>query len=163
MGIVAATVDYGGWDTHAGQGMPDPGNPDHYDYYGIRVEELSRSLDAFYTDLASSSQGNLMNRVNVVVLSEFGRKIRPNAASGTDHGHGNVMLALGGRVNGGMHGSFPGLDAGSLFEGQDLATTTDYRQVLAEALVRRMGLPPDHLDAVFPGIGGYSPPGVFVP
>ncbi len=161
MGIVAATVDYGGWDTHAGQGVPQPGNANHYDYYGIRVEELSRALDAFYTDLSASSQGNLMDRVNVVVLSEFGRKVRPNDASGTDHGHGNVMLALGGRVNGGMHGSFPGLDAGSLFEGQDLATTTDYRQVLAEALVSRMGLAPAQLEAVFPEFGSYSPLGVF--
>lgn len=161
MGIVAATVDYGGWDTHAGQGMPDPGNPDHYDYYGIRVEEFSRALDAFYTDLSGSSQGDLMNRVNVVVLSEFGRKVRPNDAGGTDHGHGNVMLALGGRVNGGMHGSFPGLDAGSLFEGQDLATTTDYRQMLAEALVRRMGLAPGALGTVFPDLGTYSPSGIF--
>lgn len=161
MGVVAATVDYGGWDTHAGQGMPQPGNPGHYDYYGIRVEELSRALGAFYTDLSVSSQGNLMNRVNVVVLSEFGRKIRPNDAGGTDHGHGNVMLALGGRVNGGLHGSFPGLDGASLFEGQDVATTSDYRQVLAEALVRRMGLAPAQLDSVFPNLGGYSPPGVF--
>lgn len=163
IGIVGATIDYGGWDTHAGQGMPDPGNANHYDYYGIRVEELSRALDAFYTDLAASSQGNLMNRVNVVVLSEFGRKVRPNDAGGTDHGHGNVMLALGGRVNGGFHGSFPGLDAASLFEGQDLATTTDYRQVLAEVLVRRMGLATDRLESVFPALGGYSPLGIFAP
>lgn len=161
MGIVAATVDYGGWDTHAGQGTPDPGNANHYDYYGIRVEELSRALDAFYTDLAASSSGNLMNRVNVMVLSEFGRKVRANESSGTDHGHGNVMMALGEGVNGGMHGSFPGLDKASLFEGQDLATTTDHRQVLAEALVRRMGLSSNQLETVFPELGGYSPTGVF--
>jgi uncharacterized protein (DUF1501 family) len=161
MGIVAATVDYGIWDTHAGQGMPQPGNPNHYDFYGNLLEQLSRGLDAFYTDLAASAQGNLMNRVNVVVLSEFGRKVRPNDAGGTDHGHGNVMLALGGRVNGGMHGAFPGLDSASLFEGQDLATTTDYRQILAEALVRRMGLSPTRLDSVFPGLDSYSPLGIF--
>ncbi|WP_376692169.1 DUF1501 domain-containing protein [Wenzhouxiangella sp. EGI_FJ10409] len=161
MGIVAATVDYGGWDTHAGQGMPQPGDPNHYDYYGNRVEELSRALGAFYTDLADSSLGNLMNRVNVVVVSEFGRKVRPNDAGGTDHGHGNVMLALGGQVNGGFHGSFPGLDGSALFEGQDVATTTDYRQVLAEALVRRMGLAPSALESVFPALGSYSPLGVF--
>jgi uncharacterized protein (DUF1501 family) len=161
IGIVAATVDYGGWDTHAGQGMPQPGNPGHYDYFGNRVEELCRALDAFYTDLSASTQGNLMNRVNVVVLSEFGRKVRPNDASGTDHGHGNVMLALGGRVNGGLHGTFPGLDGSALFEGQDIATTTDYRQILAEALVKRMGLAPAQLEAVLPELGGYSPLDVF--
>lgn len=161
LGLAAATVDYGGWDSHAGQGSPQPGNAGHYDAYGNRVEELSRSLDAFYTDLAASPQGNLMNRVNVVVLSEFGRKIRPNQSAGTDHGHGNVMLALGGRVNGGMHGIFPGLDASSLLEGQDLASTGDFRQLLAEALVARMGLSPGQLSAVFPEMGSYSPLGVF--
>jgi uncharacterized protein (DUF1501 family) len=161
-GIVAATLDYGGWDTHAGQGMPDPGNAGHYDYFGNRVEELSRALDAFYTDLSASSQGDLMNRVNVVVLSEFGRKVRPNESAGTDHGHGNLMMALGGRVNGGaFYGGFPGLDAASLFEGQDLATTTDYRQVLAEALVRRMGLGVGQLPQVLPDLGAYSPLGIF--
>ncbi len=161
LGLVAATVDYGGWDSHAGQGVPQPGNPGHYDAYGNRVEELSRALDAFYTDLAAAAQGNLMNRVNVVVLSEFGRKIRPNQSAGTDHGHGNVMLALGGRVNGGMHGVFPGLDSSALLDGQDLASTGDFRDLLSEALVARMGLSPGQLNAIFPEIGSYSPLGVF--
>lgn len=160
-GIAAATLDYGGWDTHDGQGIPNPGNAGHYDYFGIRVEELSRALHAFYTDLAASAQGNLMNRVNVVVLSEFGRRIRSNGSAGTDHGYGNLMMALGGRVNGGLHGQFPGLDDTSLFEGQDLAVTTDYRQVLSELLVKRLGVSPSNLGSVFPGLGSYQPVGVF--
>lgn len=160
-GIVAATLDFGGWDTHEGQGIPDPGNAGHYDYFGNRLEELSRALHAFYTDLAGSSQGNLMNRVQVVVVSEFGRRVRSNGSGGTDHGYGNLMLALGGRVNGGLHGSFPGLDDLSLFEGQDLAVTTDFRQVLAELLVDRMGVAVGDLDHVFPGLGSYRPVGVF--
>jgi len=147
--------------THEGQGLPQPGNPDHYDRYGIRLEGLSRALDAFYTDLSESSEGNLMNQVTIVVLSEFGRKVRGNQSSGTDHGYGNVMMALGGSVNGGFHGSFPGLDKASLFEGQDLEVTTDYRQVMAEALVRRMGFAPGNLEQVFPGLGSYQPLGVF--
>jgi len=163
-GILAATLDYGGWDTHDGQGLPQPGNPGHYDYYGNRLEGLSRSLDAFYTDLSESSQGDLMNRVTVVVVSEFGRKVRGNQSNGTDHGYGNLMLALGGSVNGGQfYGEFPGLDKASLFENQDLAVTTDYRQVMAEALVRRMGFSETGLDQVFPGIGSYQPMGIFQP
>mgnify|MGYP001052705167 CR=1 FL=1 len=160
-GVVAATFDYGGWDTHEGQGVPNPGDPDHYDYYGIRLEEFSRSLHAFYTDLAGSSLGNLMNRVQVVVVSEFGRRVRSNGSAGTDHGYGNSMLALGGQVNGGLHGQFPGLDDLSLFEGQDLDVTTDYRQVLAELLVDRMGVAPGNLSQVFPGFGSYEPLDVF--
>ncbi len=160
-GIVVATLDFGGWDTHAGQGMPDPGNPNHYDFFGNLVEELARALDAFHTDLSSSSQGNLMQRVSIVGLSEFGRRVRPNQSGGTDHGHGNLALAMGDRVIGGLHGQFPGLDDASLFEGQDLASLIDYRQLLAEALVRRQGFPVNQLGAVFPGLESYQPLGIF--
>jgi uncharacterized protein (DUF1501 family) len=148
-GIVAAAVDHGFWDTHEGQGMPDPGNANQWDWFGNLTEELGSALDAFYTDL---NAGGLMDRVTVVVQSEFGRRFLPNASSGTDHGYGNLMFALGNRVNGGqMHGSFPGLDDASLFEGQDVDVTTDFRQVLSEALVDRMSLAPASLASVFPG------------
>ncbi len=160
-GLVAATVDFGGWDTHDGQGMPDPGNPNHFDYFGNRIEEFSRALHAFYSDLAGSVQGDFMQRVNVVVLSEFGRRVRPNASSGTDHGYGNVMMALGGRVNGGLHGQFPGLDDLALFQGQDLDADIDYRQILSELLVRRLGFSASGLESVFPGLGSYQPVGIF--
>lgn len=153
-GVVAAAVDHGFWDTHEGQGMPDPGNANQYDWFGNLTEELGSALDAFHTDLNAAG---LMDRVTVVVQSEFGRRFLPNASSGTDHGYGNVMFALGNRVNGGqMHGSFPGLDDLSLFEGQDVDVTTDFRQVLSEALVERMGLAPAALGSVFPGFT-YSP------
>lgn len=160
-GVVVATLDYGGWDTHEGQGIPNPGNPNHFDFYGNLVQGLSEAVDAFYTDLAQSMQGNLMNRVSVVMLSEFGRNVTGNQSGGTDHGYGNVMLALGGRVNGGFHGEFPGLDKSSLFENQDLHTTVDYRQVLAEALVRRLALPVPALEQVFPTLADYAPLDVF--
>jgi uncharacterized protein (DUF1501 family) len=163
-GIVAATLDYGGWDTHQGQGLPNPGNAGHYDFYGNLLQGLSEAIDAFYTDLAESADGNFMNRVNIVVLSEFGRNVQGNQSHGTDHGYGNVMLAIGDQVRGGQfHGQFPGLDSGSLFEGQDLDTSTDFRQVLAEALVRRMGYSTGQLESVFPGLGSYQPLGVFEP
>ncbi|TVQ28447.1 MAG: DUF1501 domain-containing protein [Wenzhouxiangella sp.] len=161
-GVVAATLDYGGWDTHQGQGMPNPGNPNHFDYYGNLVQGMAEALDAFYTDLSMSAQGDLMNRVSVVVLSEFGRNVTGNQSNGTDHGYGNVMLALGGRVNGGQFfGEFPGLDKSSLFENQDLDTSVDYRQVLAEALVRRHGMSQGQLEQVFPALDGYQPLGIF--
>lgn len=161
-GVVAATLDYGGWDTHEGQGIPNPGNAGHYDYYGNLVQGLSEALDAFYTDLSMSTQGNFMNRVSVVVLSEFGRNVTGNQSNGTDHGYGNMMMALGGRVNGGQFfGEFPGLDKASLFENQDLNTTVDYRQVLAEALVRRLGVSSNQLEQVFPTLESYSPLGIF--
>lgn len=156
-GLIAAAVDHGFWDTHENQGMPNPGAAGHYDWFGNLVEELGRGLDAFYTDLNATTIPNsggqtLMHKVTVIVQSEFGRRFLPNASSGTDHGYGNVMLALGNKVNGGqMHGIFPGLDDGSLYEGQDVAVTTDFRQIISEALVDRMGLPIGQLPQVFPG------------
>lgn len=160
LGLAAATLDYGGWDTHDSQGMPGAG----YDYFGNRVEGFSRALDAFLRDLAGHSAGDLTQRVTVVVHSEFGRRFTPNASSGTDHGYGNLMMAFGGGVQGGLHGSFPGLADDQLFEGQDVDVTTDYRQVLAEALVKRQGLSAGALSSVFPSlaaVGGYQPRGVF--
>ncbi len=86
-GVVVASLDYGGWDSHEGQGLPNPGNATHYDYYGNLLQGLAEAVDAFYTDLALSAQGNLMNRVNIVMLSEFGRNVTGNQSGGTDHGY----------------------------------------------------------------------------
>ncbi|MCB1560621.1 MAG: DUF1501 domain-containing protein [Xanthomonadales bacterium] len=148
MGLTIAAVDYGIWDTHEGQGMPNPGVAGHYDAFGNLTEGLSRALDAFYTDLNAAG---LMDRVTVVIQSEFGRRFRPNDSGGTDHGYGNVMMALGNRVNGGFHGVFPGLDDASLFEGQDVDVTTDFRQIIGEALVKRMGVSTGGVGNIFPG------------
>ena len=156
LGLRAVTIDLGNWDTHNGQGNPSQS----YDWFGNQVESLSQGLAAFYTDLSSDGSGNLMNRVSVLVVSEFGRRVLENADSGTDHGYGNVMLALGGSVNGGaVYGNFPGLDNASLYQGTDVPVTTDYRQVISEALIRRMANP--NIYYVFPGYAGYSPLGIF--
>jgi len=86
----------------------------------------------------------------IVTMSEFGRTARENGNRGTDHGHANVMFVLGGAVRGGrMYGHWPGLNEGQLYEGRDLAITTDFRRVLGEAVYRHLGN--QELDAVFPG------------
>jgi uncharacterized protein (DUF1501 family) len=98
--------------------------------------------------------------VSVVVVSEFGRRVQENSNGGTDHGYGNVMLALGASVNGGqVYGSIPGLDTAQLYQGTDVAVTTDYRRIVSEALIRRMGNP--NIYYVFPGYSGYTPMGIF--
>lgn len=155
LGMRVATIDLGGWDTHVGQGNP----ANSYDYFGNQVESLSQGLSAFYTDLASTA-GNLMLRTSVIVVSEFGRRVVENADGGTDHGYGNVMMALGASVNGGqIYGTFPGLANTSLYEGTDVAVTTDYRRIISEALIRRMANP--NIYYVFPGYTGYTPMGIF--
>jgi uncharacterized protein (DUF1501 family) len=156
VGLRAVTIDLGNWDTHNGQGNPTQS----YDWFGNQVVSLSQGLAAFYTDLSSDAAGNYMQHVNVIVVSEFGRRVLENADSGTDHGYGNVMLAMGASVNGGqVFGNFLGLDGQHLYQGTDVNVTTDYRQVISEALIRRMANP--NIYYVFPGYSGYSPLGVF--
>ena len=156
VGLRAVTIDLGNWDTHVGQGNPTQG----YDWFGNQVASLSDGLAAFYTDLSSASAGNLMQHVSVIVVSEFGRRVQENSDGGTDHGYGNVISVLGGAVNGGhVYGSYAGLANDQLYEGNDVAVTTDYRQVVSEALIRRMGNP--NIYYAFPGYSGYAPLGIF--
>lgn len=152
LGLRVATIDLGGWDTHNGQGEDGGG------YFYTRVEELARGLAAFYTDLDGVGGQNYTQRLTVVVQSEFGRRLRENNDRGSDHGHGNMMMVLSGNSIGGIHGTWPGLDNGALYQGADLEVTTDYRRVLSEILIRRMCNP--NLGVIFPGYEGYAPLGV---
>jgi uncharacterized protein (DUF1501 family) len=87
--------------------------------------------------------------------------VEENGDLGTDHGHGNAMLVFGGGVAGGtVHGTWPGLAPASLDDG-DLRGTTDYRDVLAEALTRRCRQSAADLPSVFPNRGAFSPVGLF--
>lgn len=99
---------------------------------------------AFWRDL-----GNARDHTCVVVMSEFGRRLRSNTSGGTDHGYGNAMMVLGGTVAGGqMLGDWPGLANETLDDGADLAITTDYRHVLGEVMAKHMGAP--DLGSIFP-------------
>lgn len=95
VGLRAATVDLGGWDTHQAEGEGAGG------YLAHLVEELSDGLAAFYTDLDDSSTPSYADRMTLVVVSEFGRRLAENASRGTDHGHGSGIFVLGGAVDGG--------------------------------------------------------------
>jgi len=151
VGLQVATLDFGGWDTHENQGAGDQANINN-NQYAARVDGLSQVLTALYNDLAGSG---IAERMVVVVQSEFGRRVRENDNRGTDHGSGNPMLVLGGRVVGGnLYGTFGGLQDGQLFQNEDVATTTDTRRVLSEVVTRHLGN--DDLASVFPG---YSYPG----
>jgi uncharacterized protein (DUF1501 family) len=150
-GLRVATVDFGGWDTHEYQNQGNGG------YMADLLNSLASGLANFYLDLDSG----YTEKLSVVVVSEFGRRLVQNDSYGTDHGHGNVMFTLGGNVNGGqVYGRWPGLNNDQLYDHADLAVTTDYRQVLSELLGKRMGN--TDIESVFPGFSGnYNPLGLF--
>ncbi len=150
-GLRVAAVDYGGWDTHEYETDGNGG------YIAELLNNLASGLSNFYLDLDSG----YTNRLSVVVISEFGRRLVQNESYGTDHGHGSVMLTLGGNVNGGqVFGNWPGLNNDQLYDHADLAVTTDYRQVLSELMTTRLGNP--NIESVFPGFSGnYSPLGIY--
>ncbi len=149
VGLQVACVDFGDWDMHVAMGRPGSG------HLHSRLDELARCLAAFATDL-----GPLLDGVTLVTLSEFGRRAGENGSGGTDHGHGNAVLLLGGGVVGGtVHGRWPGLADGDLVDG-DLAGVTDYRQVLAVVLTARFGV--GSVGLVFPGLAP-APLGVVRP
>lgn len=134
LGMKIGQVDFGGWDTHENQHTP----------FQDRVRALSSALAAFYQDLEG-----YQDRLTVLVMSEFGRRLRANKSGGTDHGYGNMMMVLGKNVKGGqMYGTWPGLHTDNLAKGVDLAITTDYRAVLGEILQQRMSV--KSLDHIFP-------------
>ena len=134
IGVEVAFADLDGWDHHTNE-VPQLGN---------LLREFGGSLAAFARDL-----GDRMADVVVVTMSEFGRTAAENGGGGTDHGHGDVMMVLGGRVRGGaFFGKWPGLEPEQLFEGRDLAVTTDFREVLSELVRIHLGQNPEE---VFPG------------
>jgi uncharacterized protein (DUF1501 family) len=138
LGVQVAFADIGGWDHHVNEGAAEG-------QLANVLTDFSQSLAAFWKDL-----GDLGEDTVVATMSEFGRTARENGNRGTDHGHANVMFVLGGPVKGGhVYGRWPGLDQSQLYEGRDLALTTDFRQVIGEAVARHLGN--RNLANVFPG------------
>jgi uncharacterized protein (DUF1501 family) len=138
VGLEVAAIDVGGWDTHFAQGGSE----------GLMaglLADLGQGLAALHADL-----GDHMDRLTIVTMSEFGRRVQENGSLGTDHGHGSLMLLMGGNVRGGqVQGTWPGLDPDQLVGPGDLAVTTDYRDVLAEVCIKRLNNPA--LAEIFPG------------
>ena len=149
--VQLAFIALGGWDTHANQGAGKG-------QLANRLSPLGQGLAALATRL-----GPVLDDTVVVVMSEFGRTVRENGNGGTDHGHGNVMWLLGGPIAGGkVRGRWPGLASSSLYEGRDLAVTTDFRQVLAEVIQQHLSLPDARVQNIFPGYPGAARSGLGV-
>jgi uncharacterized protein (DUF1501 family) len=139
LGLRVACVDIGGWDTHTNMGTIDTGEMKN------QLTPLGEMLGAFATDL-----GDRLDDVTVVAMTEFGRRVAQNANGGTDHGHGSVVLLLGGGLAGGtIHGNWPGLAAEVLDHG-DVAGANDYRDVLGEVVSSRLGIGLGAMGSIFP-------------
>ena len=141
VGLEVAFAESAGWDTHVQQGTVNG-------TFARQAKDLAQSIHAFWTDL-----GARQDDVLLTTMTEFGRTVKENGSGGTDHGHGSCLFVLGNRVEGGkVHGEFPGLSQGSLFEGRDLPVTTDFRSVFCELAGRHLGIGDDA--KLFPGWTG---------
>jgi len=141
--IQLAFLAVGGWDTHANQGMVKGQLANRLNPLGVGLANLAQQLGPMFDD------------TTIVVMSEFGRTAKQNGNNGTDHGHGNVMWIIGGKVNGGkVYADWQGMEDNRLHEGRDLPVTTDFRQVLAQIGERHLRLPDARLAQVFPDFPG---------
>lgn len=137
--IKVAFVALGGWDTHINQGSVAGQLPNRLKALGETLATFAQALGPTYGDSA------------ILVMSEFGRTVHENGNTGTDHGHGNVMWVMGGKIHGGqVYGQWPGLSGNELYEGRDLAITTDFREVIAAILESQFELSSTQLDKVLP-------------
>jgi uncharacterized protein (DUF1501 family) len=137
--VKVAFIGLGGWDTHINQGSVDGQLPN-------RLKALGETLSTFVHALGSAYSDTV-----ILVMSEFGRTVHENGNTGTDHGHGNVIWVMGGSVKGGtVYGQWPGLSGSTLYEGRDLAVTTDFREVISAVLEAQFGLSGAQLEKVIP-------------
>src|ERR1041385_4604721 len=138
VGLEVAFADIGGWDTHVNEG-------NQQGQLSNLLRQFSQAIAALYADL-----GQRMDDVVILTMSEFGRTARENGNRGTDHGHANAMFVVGNSIRGGkVYSQWPGLKSDQLYEGRDLALTTDFRDVFGEIAHKHLGA--SNLKAVFPG------------
>jgi uncharacterized protein (DUF1501 family) len=132
-------IALGGWDTHINQGGSKGQLARNLELLGKGLDNLVNGLGSVYQD------------TTIFVMSEFGRTVQENGNGGTDHGHGNVMWVLGGKVKGGkVYGEFPGLANNKLYEGRDLAITTDFRDIVTTVLTGHLNLSDRELNLILP-------------
>jgi uncharacterized protein (DUF1501 family) len=137
--IKVAFLALGGWDTHVNQGSVNGQLPN-------RLAALGESLATFIQALGQSYADTV-----ILIMSEFGRTVKENGNAGTDHGHGNVMWVMGGNVSGArIYGQWPGLSGSELYDGRDLAVTTDFREVIAAVIQSQFGLTTRQISRVLP-------------
>ncbi len=129
---------------------------DHHVNEGSATGQIANRLNDFASGIAALSRdlGDRMADTVILTMSEFGRAVAENGNRGTDHGHGNAMIVIGGGVKGGaIYGTWPGLAPAARYEGRDLAVTTDFRDVFGEVVMRHLGADDRAAARVFPSYG----------
>ena len=148
VGLEVAFAESGNWDHHVNEGAA-------VGQLAARLDDFARGIAALVRDL-----GNRMQDVVILTMSEFGRAVAENGNRGTDHGHGNAMMVIGGAIEGGkVYGRWPGLAREQRYEGRDLAVTTDFRAVFNEVVRGHLGLTDTR--SVFPRFSAPPPLGLF--
>lgn len=136
-------MDVGGWDTHVGQGNAKGQLANRLERFGAGLAALTGGLGPEYNNTA------------ILIMSEFGRTVKQNGNQGTDHGHGNVAWLMGGGVKGGkVYGRWPGLNTDELWQGRDLAVTTDFRSIIGAVIEGHLDVAEGNLQHILPG---YTP------
>jgi uncharacterized protein (DUF1501 family) len=133
LGTRVITIHWGGFDTHS----------DQLTVQDQQLKDLSRALGAFRNDLLVRG---IEDRVCTLAFSEFGRRVADNG-SGTDHGAGGLMMAMGGGVRGGLASEWPGCET-SEQTGGNLKVPTDFRSVYRSVIEEWLG---DDYQAVLGG------------
>jgi uncharacterized protein (DUF1501 family) len=138
VGLEVGFTEITGWDHHVNEGSTTG-------QIANRLDDFSQGLAALAVDLGDRFEDTI-----ILSMSEFGRAVAENGNRGTDHGHGNAMLVLGGNIRGGkVYGKWPGLAPERRYEGRDLAVTTDFRDVFGEIVTRHLGV--RDARTIFPG------------
>lgn len=150
LGLEIISISDRGWDTHSGQG-----GAEEEGIHSKKLANFSDSIGAFYKDM-----GDNMEDVVILTMSEFGRSLKPNASNGTDHGHAAAWFVMGRSIAGGLFGEWPGLQSSQLNNGRYLAETIDFRNIMADILIRHLENP--NIDQVIPDFTDHRPLGFFL-
>jgi uncharacterized protein (DUF1501 family) len=141
-GARVGTIELGGWDTHANQGLEKGRLASNFSILADGIAAYKKAMGAAWAHTA------------VLVVTEFGRTVKGNGTGGTDHGTGSIAMLLGGGVSGGrVIGDWPGLSR--LYENRDLTPANDFRGLLKSTLNQHLNIQDAALDQqIFPGSNG---------
>ena len=135
-------VSLDGFDTHDNQVMTsDHTRGEHAEL----LSELSTGVDAFLKDLDALGT---TDRVVVMTVSEFGRRIISNASNGTDHGASAPMFMFGNNIEPGIIGANPTIPNNPTWE-DNLAMQFDFRSVYHNVLKDWFCLSSTDLGSIF--------------